>query len=143
MTYLSSKIFLDHIMRAELLTINKAMEKALFQSSGKYKAHKLAKMGHPYSERKGGANVPYSDPARINVQSGDFSLAWQREKPVFTGSTIRSRITNPSRYANRLALGIKGKTIPRPLIPKIMPVVEYWRIRNLMIGIRDAIQASR
>jgi hypothetical protein len=134
-------MFLNELRHAEQLTLNHANMRALFQSSGKYKAKKLARFNppHPYAARWGGVKVPYGDPARINVQTGKFYMAWRQQRTRLQGNSLVSVLENPSTYSNRLALGITDKTIPRPLIPRIMPNVQFHRERNLMKGLRNAI----
>lgn len=142
MSYLNEKVFEAHLVKACQLTTNKAMEKAIFQSQGKYKAKELARLGHPYSARNAGGWVPYNDPAKINMQSYNFVLSWRKNDPKRRGDEINSSVFNEAEYADILAKG-KNTTIPRPLIQRIMPVVDYWFLRNVLNGFRDAITSMR
>lgn len=142
-SFLRPDIIVNEIKGAELRTINRAMLQARKLSSGKYKAWRLAKLGHPYSVRNSGGWVPYNDPAYINIQSGNFYWSWLRKPPVLKGGNIESEITNTAEYADKLALGISGLTIRRPLIARVRTTVDYWRMRELAKGIRNAIQIHK
>jgi len=136
---LDVSILLRHLVDAEELTVNYALMQAYKKSGGKYKRAKLIKLGHPYAERKGGVGVPYGDPSMINVQTSNFYFGWNKKDPKLAGGSINSQIYNNSPYADELAMGIKGLTIPRPLIRSIMHNTNYWRERNLAKGVRNAI----
>lgn len=151
-------------MRAEADTVNHGLLKALHYSSGQFRSRTLAKLGHPYREKNIGlmtgyryttkghrvklknskmqAAVPYGDPAMINIQSQTFVKSWVRHMPRIAGNNIVSGFTNTAPYADSLAKGIPGLTMPRPLMDRVIPVVEYWRIKNLARGIRNAIQGK-
>lgn len=138
MSILNVNDFLSPLMKAEGDTSRRAIMKALRQSSGKYRASALAKKGHPYSTRNAGGWIPYGDPGMINVQSGEFYLHWKMIPVVHKGNSINSGIANDSDYADQLAKG-KKTTIARPLIQKVMPIVEFYRMRNLTRAIRDSL----
>lgn len=149
---IDEKVFLQFLKDAETKTIKLAMRRALQQSSGKFTRKRLAKLGHPYGVRQAGKmsklypgrlDIPYGDPAKINIQTGEFYLDWRWSVAVIKGDNMISYITNIAPYADKLAKGIPDLTIARPLIEKITPIVEYHRERNLMVAIRDAINAWR
>jgi hypothetical protein len=138
----------EAIERAEERTLKRGMSRALEFSSGKKSRKQLAKLGHPYAVRNMGKlepgkphrmNVPYGDPAKINVQSGTFYLSWVIEKPKTNGDAMNSAIKNIAPYASRLEKGIPGLTMPRPIMEKVIQSVEYWRERNIIAEIGKSL----
>lgn len=151
-TYIDADVFLQYLKDAEEKTIKLATRKALLLSSGKFKAKRLAKLGHPYAVRNAGKmsvlrpgrlDVPYGDPAKINIQTGEFYLSWKWSAAKVNGDSLVSFVTNDAPYADKLEKGIPGLTIPRPLIEKLIPIVTFHRERNLMIALRDAIRSQK
>ena len=139
--FIDEKVLLKHLLDAETRTAQRAYFRAISRSQGKYKSWKLAKMGHPYSERRGGISVPYGDAGIINLQSGKFYSSWFVEKATYIGDSIMSMVSNTAPHADDLVKGIPGLTIPRPMFDnKFKSVMHYWRIRELTKGIKDAIQ---
>ena len=126
------------IVQGERETLFTAMRWALKYSSGKYKRKALAKMGHPYSVRASG-RPPYGDEAMINVQSGEFYLSWKKDDPKLNGDSIESNLQNTSPYAKKLAGGIKGLTVARPLMDRVIMKATYWRPRNIAKAVKNAI----
>ena len=145
---INTNTLLKELKDAEEDLLRKAYWMARKKSSGKYKAEKLARMGHPYAARRHMAGtinslVPYGDPSIINVQSGNFANSWHTSKPTFSGNTITSSLYNSVAYADELAEGIPGLTIARPVIPSMIRNLEFWRNRYLSKAIVRAIEASR
>lgn len=118
-------------------TTQKALDKKAFMmSSGAFSLSELAASPwkHPYSKRNKGGSVPYSDPAIINKQTGEFRDSWQ--SGVKTNSMIIIvKLVNNSEVANKLKAG-KGRMVIRP----IEAALEAYGYQVLRVEINKAIQ---
>lgn len=140
MQYLNGTKFISAIKRAEKETLRRTKAKAIWWSAGRWSYAKLTKFGHPYSARRRPLWYPYDDPAKINVQSGLFISSWKIKNGTMDGNTLQTTLINIAPYSGKLEKGIRGLTVNRPLLMRLIPTVEYWRDRNLSIGVVNALR---
>jgi len=151
MPILDAKQVVNAVISAERTSLALAAANTVKFSLGKYTYKKLERHNYPYGLGKEnafgprgqglkgdvrgfgqGEGVPYGDSAIINRQSGLFAASWQVTEPRLVGDELVCSIENTAPYADDLALGIDGLTIPRPLLDAVAEKVEAVRENNLI-----------
>jgi hypothetical protein len=146
---------IDIVKDAEAYTLLLALNDAYSLSSGRYSTAVLSKpvnaggWGSPYGTLPGKIRKapPYvnqyynGDPAKINMQTGDFFSKWKYNEPKLLGNSVISSIENTSDHADNLANGISSDGIPmrkRPLPELIAYKMSKKRVQNILKSIVDS-----
>lgn len=113
-------------------TLTKAKAEARRESSGTFSLKELARKDYPYARRH---PSPLLDPARINVQSGEFREHWNTSLPQAGDSIVSGRLYNLSRTADFLDGGTRYM-VRRPIADRLADFVHTTAVQELTVAAR-------
>jgi hypothetical protein len=134
------------LMAAENKTLGVMYKEAQKLSSGSVSTEQLSTpvskggYGHPYGHGMTGAKgfrgpIPYSDPAKINKQTGAFYAAWLKLAASMSGGTISTILANFDKAANFLSR-VTPLAIRRPIDDRVVSRTQHIRVANIDAAIK-------